>query len=74
MKNKKNCPECDSSKIKLINYMGIKCVICNECGFDESKQYEVFPEENKSQKAKGSYSPYKSGGLRRTKNNNKKIL
>ena len=72
MKNKKNCPECGSSKIKLINYMGIKCVICNECGFDESKQYEVFPEENKSQKAKGSYSPYKSGGLRRTKNNNKK--
>ena len=54
--------------------MGIKCVICNECGFDESKQYEVFPEENKSQKAKGSYTPYKSGGLRRTKNNNKKIL
>ena len=67
MKIKKICPKCCSSKIKLINYMGVKCVVCNNCGFDESKQYDVFPEEKKSQKAKGQYTPYKVGGFRRDK-------
>lgn len=65
MKNK--CPKCKSSKIKTINYMGVKCVVCSNCGFDESKQYDVFPEEKKSQKAKGKYTPYKVGGFNRTK-------
>ena len=67
MKNKKICPKCGSNKIKLINYMGVKCVVCSDCGFDESKQYEVFPEDKKSQKAKGRYTPYKVGGFKRTK-------
>ena len=47
--------------------MGIKCVVCKNCGFDESKQYEVFPEGKKSQKAKAGYTPYKIGGFGRTK-------
>ena len=62
---KKNCPKCASSKIKIITYMGIKCVVCKNCGFDESKRYEVFPEEKKSQKAKAKYTPYKAGGSKR---------
>lgn len=47
--------------------MGVKCVVCSNCGYDESKQYDVFPEEKKSQKAKGKYTPYKVGGFKRTK-------
>lgn len=65
---KSKCPKCNSNKIKIINYMGIECVICNNCGFDETESYEVFPEDKKSQKAKGSYTPYKSGGFGRGKN------
>jgi len=67
MKNKKNCPKCKSNNIKIINYMNIRCIVCSECGFDGSKQYDVFPENKKSQKAKGSYSKYKTGGHGRTK-------
>ena len=67
MKIKKNCPKCKSDNVKIINYMDIKCVVCNECGYDESKQYEVFPEEKKSQKAKGRYTPYKVGGFKRVR-------
>ena len=47
--------------------MGVECIICNNCGFDESSQYEVFPEEKKSQRAKGKYTVYKAGGFGRTK-------
>ena len=65
MKIKKNCPKCGSNKIKIINYMDIKCVVCKNCGFDESKQYDVFPDEKKSQKAKAGYTPYKTGGSKR---------
>ena len=67
MKNIKNCPKCSSNNVKIINYMGVKCIVCNNCGFDESKQFEVYPEDKKSQKAKNRYTPYKTGGFRRTK-------
>ena len=66
-KNKKLCPKCKSSDIKVISYMDIKCVVCKNCGFDETMQYDVFPEEKVSQKEKGGYSRYKTGGPRRTK-------
>ena len=42
-------------------------VSMKNCGFDESKQYDVYPEGKKSQKAKGNYTPYKMGGFGRTK-------
>jgi hypothetical protein len=61
------CPECGSVKIKFIDYMGLKCIKCSNCGLDEAKKYEVYPEEKKSQKEKGNYSPYKKGGSFRTK-------
>lgn len=67
MPNKKSCPKCKSDKIKIVSYMGIKCIICSKCGFDESLEYEVYPEEKKSQKAKGRYNVYKAGGPKRTK-------
>ncbi len=62
----KKCPKCGSASIKLYNYLGVKAVKCNNCGFDEATVYEVFPEQKTSQKAKGRYSVYKTGGPRRT--------
>ncbi|HJO01379.1 MAG: hypothetical protein QF655_01970 [Candidatus Woesearchaeota archaeon] len=67
MNAKKICLKCKSSNIKLISYMGVKCIVCNNCGFDESKQYDVYPEGKTSQKEKGRYTPYKAGGFKRTK-------
>ena len=64
---KNKCPQCKSDKIKIISYIGVKCIICRDCGFDESSQYEVFPEEKKSQRAKGRYNVYRVGGPKRTK-------
>ncbi len=63
----KKCPKCSSGNVKIIDYLGAKCIVCNDCGFDETKQYEVFPEDKTSQKAKGSYMPYKTGGFGRGK-------
>ncbi len=59
---KKICPKCNSADVKIVRYMTINCLVCNRCGYDERNLYEVFPQEKKSQKAKGSYTVYKSGG------------
>lgn len=61
----KKCPKCGSASIKIYNYLDIKAIECNNCGFDERSQYEVYPEGNTSQKAKARHSPYKAGGPRR---------
>jgi predicted nucleic-acid-binding Zn-ribbon protein len=64
MKNKK-CPKCSSSNVKIIDYLGAKCIKCGNCSYDESKLYDVYPEEKTSQKEKGRYTPYKAGGYKR---------
>lgn len=61
------CPKCNSNNIKLYKYLGIQAIKCSNCGFDESSVYEVFPEQKTSQKAKGSYAVYKTGGSGRTR-------
>jgi Zn ribbon nucleic-acid-binding protein len=61
------CPKCGSKNIKFYSYLGIKTIKCSNCGFDESSAYEVYPEQKTSQKAKGKYSPYKTGGSQRTR-------
>ncbi len=61
------CPKCGSGNVKFSKYMEIKAIKCNNCGFDESAIYEVYPEQNTSQKAKGRYTIYKTGGSRRTR-------
>ena len=58
------CPKC-GKEAKKVSYLGICCVACQNCGFDEREIYEVYPEEKTSQKAKGRYSPYKAGGPKR---------
>jgi len=63
---KKKCPHCESERIKYVRYMGVEMLLCEKCGYDERDKYEVYPSEKKSQKAKGTYSPYRTGGGRRT--------
>ena len=65
---KSKCPECNSNNAETVNYIGISCIVCKNCGYDESRQYDVFPEQKTSQKAKGKYLIYKTGGHRRTIN------
>ena len=61
------CPKCSSENIKFYNYLGTNVIKCNNCGFDESNVYDVFPEQKTNQKAKGEYSKYKTGGSLRTR-------
>ncbi|MEK6960871.1 MAG: hypothetical protein AABX47_06880 [Nanoarchaeota archaeon] len=61
------CPRCDSEDVKLIKYMESTCVVCQACGYDERDELDLAPEQKVSQKAKGSYTPYKTGGKNRTK-------
>lgn len=63
----KKCPKCGSKDIKLKNYLGIRTIKCNNCGFDESNMYEVYPQQKTSQKAKGKYNIYKAGGSQRAR-------
>ena len=60
------CPKCGSDNVKLYNYLGVKTIKCSNCGFDEASVYDDVPEQKTSQKAKGKYNIYKSGGSRRT--------
>ena len=59
------CPKCGSDNVKIYNYLGVNAVNCSSCGFDESVVYEAVPEQKTSQKAKGRYNVYKTGGSRR---------
>lgn len=61
------CPKCSSEDVEIIDYLGVKCRVCNKCGYDETSEYETFPQGRSSQKAKGRYSPYKTGGGHRTR-------
>lgn len=63
----KKCPKCKSENIKLVDYLSIKAVKCNDCGFDETNEYEVFPEQRETQREKTKFTPYKKGGKARTR-------
>lgn len=61
----KPCPKCGSKETKTESYMDINVLICQNCGYDESTIYELYPEQKTSQKAKGQFTPYKTGGGKR---------
>ncbi|MBI2656695.1 hypothetical protein HYX03_03075 [Candidatus Woesearchaeota archaeon] len=65
----RKCPKCSSADVKFYNYLNVKALRCNNCGFDEATVYEVYPEQKTSQKAKGKYTIYKKGGSQRTRKN-----
>ena len=67
MKKNGKCPQCKSIKVKITEDSGLEIVQCKDCGYNELEDDETFPETRTSQKAKGSYSPYKTGGKNRSK-------
>ena len=56
------CPRCKSQNVELGDYLGVRCVKCRECGYDECQQYEIYPDQNVSQREKGRFTPYRTGG------------
>lgn len=60
-----HCPKCEGTDVEVVEYMDVKCVVCKTCGFDERDELEMAPSERTSQKAKGEYSKYKTGGSNR---------
>ena len=65
---KKKCPVCGSSDIKINEDDGFTFISCNKCKYDEAEDYDVYPEEKSGQKGKSGYTPYKRGGGRRSAN------
>ena len=61
------CPKCKSNNIKIVDYLGTKCIICKACNYDATNQYDVYPEQKTSQKEKGRHTPYKTGGHKRSR-------
>ena len=62
----KKCPKCSSYNLEPYLYQSVEVIKCKECGFDEGEELEQYPTEKTSQKAKGKYNVYKSGGPKRT--------
>ena len=63
----KKCQRCGSKNTEEYKYAGASVIKCDGCGFDEGNEFQQFADTKTSQKAKGNYSVYKSGGSRRTK-------
>ena len=63
----RKCTKCSSYNVEPYIYQSAEVIKCNECGFDEGEGLEQFPTEKTSQKAKGNFTKYKSGGSRRTR-------
>lgn len=61
------CPVCKSTNVSVEIIEDLEFIKCNECGFDEAEEYEVYPEEKSGQKGKSSYTPYKRGGGARSR-------
>ena len=59
------CPKWSSDDVDIVDYMGAKCIVCKQCGYDESEELAVYPEERSTQRDKEAYNPYKSGGAQR---------
>ncbi len=66
MEQKKYCPRCKSDNVRLVEYMGIQCMVCNDCGYDERQMYDINPGERSTQREKTRFTPYKTGGGKRT--------
>ncbi len=62
---KPKCPQCGSSKvIEHKNY--IKFITCNNCGYNELEE-DTNLGQRTSQREKGRFSPYKTGGKGRVR-------
>lgn len=54
------CPSCKSGEVSKVDYRGIKCIVCELCGYDERVVFDVGPQFKVSQREKSRNSPYKS--------------
>ena len=63
----RKCPKCSSYNVEPYLFQSVEVIKCNNCGFDEGGDLEQFPTEKTSQKAKGKYSVYKTGGSKRAR-------
>ena len=63
----RRCSRCSSHNVRMVNYQGIRMLICQNCGYYETITYDEVPVMRSSQKAKGQFSPYKAGGSHRAK-------
>ena len=52
------CPKCGSLEVGVENYLGVDCILCKDCGYDECKELEVYPEE----KTHTDRPVYRTGG------------
>jgi len=63
----RKCPKCGSYNVEPYLFQSVEVMKCNECGYDEGEEFEHYPTEKTSQKAKGKYSVYKKGGSQRAR-------
>ena len=63
-KKENKCPRCGSVHTKMEGDDFFSYLVCLECGFDESLEYETDTNERKGKSGGGS--PYKKGGPVRT--------
>jgi hypothetical protein len=66
---KVKCPKCGSEKIKIEGDDLFSYLVCEECGFDESLEFEADLGDRKSKGGGGS--PYKRGGALRVQKRSK---
>lgn len=63
------CPRCNSDKVRFEKFIGIKCLVCSNCGYDERKELSTASGDRSRQKGKSSFTPYRAGGGKRTRKN-----
>jgi predicted nucleic-acid-binding Zn-ribbon protein len=66
MEMKQRCPKCGSDNIQI--YDGdLPFIKCLKCKYDELDVEPIPSDPRTNQKSKGNFSPYKTGGSKRTR-------
>ncbi|MEM3126809.1 MAG: hypothetical protein QW331_01945 [Candidatus Woesearchaeota archaeon] len=55
------CPKCGSGHVDAVEEQGVMCIICLNCGYDESEELAGVPSEKGTK-----YKAMKTGGPTRT--------
>ena len=63
---KQRCPKCGSDNIEIYEE-DLGFVKCKKCGYDDLEHEPIPYGIKKLQKEKANFTPYKTGGPRRTK-------
>ncbi|MFW5746241.1 MAG: hypothetical protein ACOCWQ_01680 [Nanoarchaeota archaeon] len=53
------CPHCGSEDVHQVRYMGLRCLVCRSCGYDEREAYDVMPDEAQ-RPLRDRWKPYRS--------------